>query len=128
MVEKKKPQFKRKDSHKYSKLGKGRKKEQKWRKPTGRHNKMRNQMKGHPAVVAVGYKTNNAVRGMVEEKKPVYVFNVKDLGKVKQNEIAIIGNIGKKKKLEIVKKSKELKIKIKNLNEKKLLKKIEGKK
>jgi ribosomal protein L32E len=127
MTEKKKPKFKRKDSHKYSKLGKGRKNKQTWRKPTGRHNKMRNQMKGHPAVVAIGYKTDNKIRNTIQDKKPVYVYNVKDITKLKQNEIAVLGKIGNRNKLEIANKAKELGIKISNLNENKFLKKVKKK-
>ncbi len=127
MTEKKKPNFKRKDSHKYSKLGKSRKNKQKWKKPTGRDNKMREKKKGHPAVVSIGYKTNTSIRGKVEEKKPVYVYNIKDLENVNTNEIVIVGNVGMKKKVEITKVAKEKKIKIKNINEKKLMKKVKKK-
>ena len=48
--------FLRKDSHKYSKLGKRRKNKQTWRKPKGRDNKMREKIRGHPANVSIGYK------------------------------------------------------------------------
>ena len=40
----------------YSKLGKGRKKKQKYRKPKGRDNKIRERKKGNPKKVEVGYK------------------------------------------------------------------------
>ena len=85
-------------------------------------------MKGHPAVVAVGYKTDKSLRETIDEKKPVYVYNLNDLGKMKKNEIAVLGKIGKKKKIEIAKKAKELKVDIYNLNVNKLLKKTEKKK
>jgi len=117
--------FLRRTGDRYSKLGKGRKKKQKWRRPTGRDNKMREKRKGYPAVVKIGYKQDKKSSGMLENsKKPVMIMNVKDLEKIKKNEIGIIGNIGKKKKIEIANIAKEKKIEFKNLNVKKFLKKI----
>lgn len=127
MTAKKKPTFLRRQTSQYSKLGKGRKKKQVWRRPTGRHNKMRNQIKGHPLTVSIGYRTDKIARDMIEEKVPVYVYNIKDLSRIRENEIPVLGKIGAKKKIEIAKKAKELDIKIHNLNGKKLLKKVEKK-
>lgn len=134
MKTKKTPKFVRHTSHKYSKLGLRRKKKQIWRRPTGRDNKMREKRRGHPAVVSVGYSTDKKTRGSVMKKTPVIIRNINDLKKVEKNQIAIIGNIGKKKKIEIVKKAQELKIEIYRLNIEKFLKlnekkdkKVEGK-
>jgi large subunit ribosomal protein L32e len=127
-MEIKKPRFLRKDSHKMSKLGKRRKNKQKWKKPTGRDNKMREKRKGYGAVVSLGYRTDKDIRGMVKEKQPVQVENIKQLEKLKENEIAILGRVGQKKKIEIAKKAKELNIEIANLNVKKFLKEVENKK
>jgi len=112
--------FLRRTSNRYSKLGKGRKKKQKWRKPRGRDNKMREKRKGKPAVVSIGYKKK--LRGIIKNKKPIMVRNIKDFEKVKKNEIAVMGNIGKKKKIELAKKAKDMKIQIHNLNIEKFLK------
>ncbi len=120
--------FLRRTWSRYSKLGKGRKKKQVWRRPTGRDNKMREKRKGYPAVVSVGYKQGEKLRGLIQDKKPVLVRNVSDLEKVGKNEIAVIGNIGEKKKMEIVKKAIQMKINLYNLNPKKFLKKLEKKK
>jgi large subunit ribosomal protein L32e len=120
--------FLRRTSNRYSKLGKGRKKKQVWRKPTGRHNKMRLKEKSYPAVVSIGYRTDKKVRNTLEEKLPVMIKTLKDLEKMKENQIAIIGNIGKKKKIVLVKVAKEKKIKIHNLNVVKFLKEVEKKK
>ena len=119
--------FFRRTGERYSKLGKGRKKKQTWRKPTGRHNKMRLKRKGYPAVVSVGYQTDKKTTETINGKYPLIVYNVKDLEKIKKNNIAIIGNVGMKKKIEIVKKAKEEKILIRNINIKKFLKEIEKK-
>jgi len=114
--------FLRRGWDRYSKLGKGRKKKQKWRNPNGRDNKMREMRRGYPAVISTGYKKDKTLRGTLDEKKPIMVMNLKDLEKIGKNEIAVIGNIGKKKKLEIAKFAKEKKIEIYNMNAEKFLK------
>ncbi|MEN7982006.1 MAG: eL32 family ribosomal protein [Nanoarchaeota archaeon] len=114
--------FLRRTWNRYSKLGKGRKKKQKWRNPTGRDNKMREMRRGYPSVISVGYKKDKKLRGTLDEKKPVIVLNISDLEKLGKNEIAIIGRVGKKKKIEILKIAKEKKIEIYNFNIKKFLK------
>lgn len=115
--------FLRRSWDRYSKLGKGRKKKQVWRKPRGRDNKMREKRKGYPVVVSIGYKKSEK---KIKERKPI-VMNVQDLRKVKENKIVTIGKVGEKKKIEIVKKAKEKKIKIHNLNIEKFLKNLEKK-
>ena len=120
--------FLRRSWYRFSRLGKGRRKKQKWRNPTGRHNKLRKKRKGYSAVPSVGYSRNKKSRGKIEERIPMIVHNVKDLGKIGKNGIAILGKIGKKKKIEIAKKAKEMKIEIMGLNTEKLIKKMEKKK
>ncbi len=110
--------FLRRTWSRYAKLGKGRKKKQVWRRPTGRHNKMREKRKGSAAVVSIGYRSNRKLR----ERKIIKINNVKDLEKMKKNEVAIISGIGKRKKIEVAKKAKEMKIEIYNMNPEKFLK------
>jgi len=117
--------FLRRVGNRFSKLGKGRKKQQKWRKPTGRDNKMREKRKGYPVVVKIGYKQNKKLSGAINEKTPVVIMNIKNLKKIKKNEVAIIGKVGQKNKIEIAKIAKEKKIQIYNLNVKKFLHKQE---
>ena len=114
--------FLRRTSNRYSKLGKRRKKKQVWRRPTGRDNKMREKRKGYPAVVSVGYKTNKKGHQNV-----VKIENVKDFARVREGDVVIFGNIGMKKKIELVKVAKEKKIEISNLNVGKFLKNMEKK-
>ena len=109
--------------NRYSKLGKRRKKKQVWRRPKGRDNKMREKRKGYPIVVSVGYKKKKSERKLVR-----VVRNIGDLEKIEKNEMIIIGNIGKKKKIEIAKKAIKMKIPIQNINIKKFLKKSEKQK
>ena len=117
------PKFLRRTSNLHLKLGRKRKRKQVWRRPTGRHNKMRDKRRGYPAVVSVGYGTKKQEKGLIEGKKPVKIMTIKDLGKLKKNEIGLLGKIGKKKKLEIAKLAEEKGIKIANLNTKKILRK-----
>jgi len=108
--------FLRRTWSRYSKLGKGRKKKQKWRRPTGRDNKMRENKKGHPKVVSVGFRKSNKLK---EENKLITVKNLGELEKVKKGSKIILGHVGKKKKTELMKKAKEMNISIKNIGKKK---------
>ncbi|OYT41767.1 hypothetical protein B6U80_00560 [Candidatus Pacearchaeota archaeon ex4484_26] len=119
---KKKPKFLRKDWYKKSKLGKRRKKKQKWVKPRGRHNKLREKRKGHAKRPSVGYSQTNKIKGKIQGLKPVVVYNISDIKNIKQGEIAVFASVGKKKKIEMAEKCKELKVKV-NFNLKKFLEK-----
>jgi len=114
--------FLRRTWNRYSKLGKRKKKKQVWRRPKGRDNKMREKRKGYPRVVSIGYKKKKS-----ERKNIIMIRNLGDLEKAKKNEIVILGDIGKKKKIEMAKKAKKMKIHIQNLNIEKFLKKSENK-
>lgn len=109
----------------YSKLGKGRKKKQKYRRATGRHSKIRKRRKGYPVPVSIGYKKIGKVRKKPEIK---IIYNIRELENLKKNEKIILAKIGKKKKIEMVKRAKELGIEILNLNVKKFLRKMDEEK
>ena len=119
-LERKKPKFIRQDSHKKKKL------ENKWRRPKGRHSKMRTREKGHSRFASVGYGSPVEVRGLNREGiKEKIVRNVADISGV-DNVIVIASNIGIKKRVLIAQKAKELKIKIGNLeNVEEFLKRID---
>ncbi|HIQ03393.1 MAG TPA: 50S ribosomal protein L32e, partial [Desulfurococcales archaeon] len=88
-----------------------------WRKPRGLDNKMRLKLKGYPPVVSVGYRGPKLVRGLHPTgKEIVIVHNVKELSKVDKEKhiVYIASTVGKKKRLEIMKKAEELGIKIAN--------------
>jgi ribosomal protein L32E len=124
------PKFLRHTKHKYSKLGLRRRNKQVWRRPTGRDNKMREQRRGHPALVAIGYSTDKKERGKIDKRTPVMVRNVSEMSKIGKHQIAVLGNVGMKNKIEIAKKAKELKMDIYKMNIDKFLKlnKIKDKK
>ncbi|MDD5699666.1 MAG: eL32 family ribosomal protein [Candidatus Nanoarchaeia archaeon] len=113
--------FLRRGWERYSKTGRRRKKKQVWRRPHGRDNKMREKRGGYGPVVSIGYRTQKDSRGKIDNKMVVMINNLNDLSRLKSGEIAILGKIGKKKKLEIAKKARERNIHIHNLNVNKFL-------
>jgi len=108
--------FLRTDWMRHSKLGKNRKRLQRWRKPKGRHNKIRKKRFSYPVSVRIGYKSNRKKSGLVNGLKPLLIYNLKDLDKAGKNSIIIIGKIGAKEKLEIIKKADEKSLKILNIS------------
>jgi len=110
--------FLRRDTKRFSKFGKRRKKLLGWRKPKGRDNKMREKRRGYSTVVKIGYKKEI-------QEKILMIKNIQDLNNLQGTEKLVLGNVGKKKKIEIAKKAKEMKIKISNLNINSFLKDIE---
>ncbi|MEM3112811.1 MAG: eL32 family ribosomal protein [Candidatus Pacearchaeota archaeon] len=114
--------FLRRNTTQYLRLGSKRKKLRKWRKPKGRDNKMRLKMKGYPKNVEIGFKKHLHERGRVSGKKPVLISNISDLDKVEQGNIAFMGKMGKKKKIQIAKISIDRKIAFFNFNPQRYLK------
>jgi len=100
---KKKPSFRRTDSHKKAKISDS------WRQPRGRHSPVRKRRKGYLKRLSVGYGAPRLARGLNPQGiKEVHVYNLKDLNKVQKDEGIIIGsNVGTRKKLEILKKINE---------------------
>jgi len=124
----KKPVFLRQDGHKLKKLKKN------WRRPKGRDSKMRYGFRSYRKSPSMGYSSPSVVRGLNREGlKEIIVNNINDLTKVKENNFVVVGSgVGLKKRLEILKKIKELKFKcnVKNIDEfiKKALENLENKK
>jgi len=106
--------FLRRNTDSLSKLGKLRKKLQKWRRPKGRDNKMRLKMKSRAPVVSVGYIGEKKKRGKIKGKTPIQVYNINDLENIKANNVAILGKIGNKKRIEVMKAAKEKNVKFTN--------------
>jgi len=108
--------FLRRNTGEYSRLGKRRKKLQKWRRPKGRDNKMRLKQKSYPRTVEIGYK-----KGKKSRSKIVVVKNIQELEKVGKGVEIVLGRVGQKKKIEIAKFVKEKGLKIKNLDIEKIV-------
>ena len=111
MKKKKKPEFKRQEWHKGSRLG------TKWRKPRGVNSKLKVRLKCKGNLPDPGYGTPKAIRGMNRfGYREILVRNVPDLKKINpQKEVAVIAaKVGGKKRSEILKKAHEHNIKIVN--------------
>src|SRR3989344_5543124 len=99
------PTFIRQDYMRHIKIGSGRKKLLKWRRPKGRHSKMRKQRKGYPAIPTVGYKAPKKEYGKIKNLTPLMINNLSDLSKANSSNILIISRkIGAKKKIDVIKK------------------------
>jgi large subunit ribosomal protein L32e len=112
----KKPVFKQTDSHKKKKLA------DYWRRPDGIHNKTRYHVKGKCPMVQAGYGSPSEVRGLHPSGfEEVLVYAPKDLSKVETPQaVRIARTVGRRKRLEIEAKAKEIGLKILNpLGEKK---------
>jgi large subunit ribosomal protein L32e len=91
-----------------------------WRKPTGIDNKMRQERKGWPKSVKIGYASPKAVRGLHPSgMEEVAVYNVGDLTIVdpETQVVRIGGSVGGKKRSAIVADAESLGIRILNPGE-----------
>ena len=108
MVERKKPKFRRQDSHKMIKLGsQTTKKKQVWRRAKGRQSKVRLGRRGHSRRPKVGWGAERVAEDFVR------VETLKDLQGIKVKKI-LIASVGAKKRAEILKKADEMKLKVLN--------------
>lgn len=98
-----KPFFLRQDAHKRKKLA------QKWRQPKGMDSKMRIGFRSRRLLPSHGYSSPREVRGLNRQGfEEVLVLNVRDLDGIDpKTQIVLVGHIGKKKKIEILKKCAE---------------------
>jgi large subunit ribosomal protein L32e len=119
--------FQRTKYYAFPKLGARQKSKRKYRRATGRHNKTRQKWRSKPPMVEIGYKNQCTTRGLINEKTPILVFNIKDLKNVKKDNIVIVGKVGDKNKYEIAKKCLAEKIEVQNLNLRKFIKQVERK-
>lgn len=108
------PRFLRSDTERHSRLGKNRRKLQKWRKPRGRHSKIRRKRFGYPRAPTVGYGSRKDRAGTISGLVPRLVHNLKELDALTKTNIAIIARVGAKKKLELLKRAREKMIRIAN--------------
>ena len=118
----KKPVFIRQDNPKRKKLN------YKWRKPKGIHSKIRHHFKGRRKMPSPGYKSPAAVKGLHSTGLEIIrVFSADEVPKIKKESqgIVVSGNAGKRKKLEILRKAKELNVQVLNLKIDEAIQKIE---
>ena len=110
VIKSKKPNFVRQDS-----VLKGI--ANKWRKPKGLQSKLRLKKAGHMKTPSPGYRSPKKVRFLDPNGlTPILIKNIHDLDKIKENNSAILSStLGLRKKLQILEKIKESKIKLLNL-------------
>lgn len=123
-IKDKKPYFIRQDYQRRKRLGR----KLKWRKPKGIHSKIRHHFKGRRKMPSPGYKSPVKVRSLHSSGlNPINVSSIDDVMKVKKESEGIVvpKTIGAKKRLQILKKAKELNVEILNLNIDEHIKKIE---
>lgn len=107
---KKKPEFKRRQFL-LKKL------KNKWRKPKGKHNKLRYGKAGHHNKPKIGYKNQVQFQNLFQSKfEFIKVNNLKDLEKTREN-IILSKKLGTNKKLKIIEKALEMKLRILNLKD-----------
>lgn len=112
--------FIRTDSSRFSKIGRNRRKLQKWRKAIGTHNKIRRKRRGYPRMPDVGYKTSKILAGKVKGLYPILVHNLKEMENVQKDSVAVISaTVGARLKINLIKKAQEKNIKILNVRENK---------
>ena len=121
-LKERKPEFIRQDNPKRMKLN------DKWRKPKGIHSKIRHKFKGRRKMPSPGYKSPAIVKELhFSGLKMVNISSIKDIENIKKEieGIVVAGSVGQKKRFEILKKAKEMDIKVLNLNIDEHIKKIE---
>ncbi|MEM2897143.1 MAG: 50S ribosomal protein L32e [Candidatus Bathyarchaeia archaeon] len=103
--------FIRQESWRYRRLGDS------WRRPKGKSSRMRLSRKGWPIKVSVGYGLSKSLKGIHPSgMKEVLVFNPEELENVNPGEkvVRIAHTVGKRKRLIIMERAKELGIKVLN--------------
>ncbi len=110
-----KPVFLRADTFRHLRLGKKRRKLQKWRKPRGHHNKLRLKRFSHPGQPSIGYGSQKKNAGKVNGLIPSLIHNISELEALNaKTQAVILARVGAKKKLELLKKARELQFTILN--------------
>ena len=88
-----------------------------WRRPRGRHSKLRVKEKSKGKMPNVGYRAPKSLRGLHPcGLKEVVVHNLKELSKInpKEEAVKIASTVGKKLRAKIIEKAKQLGLKILN--------------
>jgi len=110
-AKKKKPGFSRQEGYRLKKLKKA------WRRPRGRHSKLRKHERARGKLPKSGYGSPKAVRSLTRYGyREVRISNPNELDKLNpEKEAALISSsVGKKKRMDIIKKAEEMKIRVLN--------------
>jgi large subunit ribosomal protein L32e len=110
-VKRRKPSFSRQETGMHGKL------KDSWRRPRGRHSKLRKGKKSRGGIPKAGYGSPRETRGLTRQGyREVRVSSPKDLERMNpKEEAALISSaVGKKKREEIIKKAEGMKIRVLN--------------
>ena len=110
-LKKRLPSFIRQDAHKRKRLG------LKWRRPRGIHSKMREQQKGRRASPRIGFGADREVRGLTREGFVPIVIHTPEQVDLLSQPFIIAATVGMKKRVVIVKKALEKKLRILNVKD-----------
>lgn len=113
-IKSRKPKFIRQASRKKRKLAK------KWVRPRGIDSKLRLNLRGHRKSVEMGYGSPKQVRGLDSSGlSPVIVYNLKGLEGLNKDVhgIVVSSSVGMKNKVELLKKAKEVNLKVLNVKD-----------
>lgn len=111
MKKKSLPKFRRQEWFRFKRLG------EKWRKPRGGNSKMRVSRSGRPPLVSIGYRSPKATRGVHPSGlTEVLVNNPRDLEGIdgRRQAVRIASGVGKRKREQIIARTKELNLKVLN--------------
>jgi len=110
-MNRKRPEFHRQEWFRYIRLGSS------WRKPRGKHSKLREKKGYRHAIVESGYRGPRTARYLHPSGfREIYVNNIKDLEKInpKTEGARLSSHIGKRKRIEIQEKARSLGIRVFN--------------
>lgn len=110
----KKPEFNSQDIHKKPRINKS------WRRPTGIDSKIRQRLNGYRKMPSQGYRSPKSIRGLDRSGFIIKIINsIKELSLInkKTEGIIISSKLGQKKKIEILKKAKELDVSVLNIKD-----------
>lgn len=99
----KKREFKRQQKHKHNKL-----KNASWKKPVGKHSKVRLKLKSAKPMPTVGYRTPKSIRGLHPSGyEDVLVHNTDDLEEIdsETEAVRIASKVGGRKRAKIIEKA-----------------------
>lgn len=104
----KNPVFKRQNSKAKKRLKTG------WRRPRGIDNKLREKKKGYGYMPVIGYRGKKSSRNLRNGLAFGVAHNMKELEAFKDKSVFIGKSVGRKKRIILIKKAKELNIKVFN--------------
>lgn len=110
-MKKRKPRFRRQESFREKRLG------NKWRRPRGRHSKLRIERKVRGKIPKPSYSSPKSVRGLDRKGfREARVFSLGGLEGLDPQKDAVVigGGVGKAKREAIIEKAKSLKIRVSN--------------